>query len=85
MYIFGFDIPLMECLFVFLILLYISLFIIMIEVRKLLKLIVQEDRDINKLEKDIRLMKDQKINLKGSGYKIVIYNHENKPVRHVKI
>ena len=57
MYIFGIDIPLTELLFVFVIALFIALIIILLEIRKLRKLILTEQEDIYRFEEDINELK----------------------------
>jgi predicted Holliday junction resolvase-like endonuclease len=53
MYVFGVDLPIMEMLFVFVLLLFVALIIVFFEVRKLRKLILTEQSDIYRFEEDI--------------------------------
>ena len=54
MYVFGIDMPIMEMLFVFGVFYLAALLIIWLELRKLGKLIVTEEKDIVRFEKDIK-------------------------------
>jgi len=57
MYVFGIDLPIMEMLFVFGIFYLAALIIIWLELRKLGKLILTEEKDIERFEKDINKAK----------------------------
>jgi hypothetical protein len=58
MYIFGIDLPIMEILFLFLLLFSAGLIIIWFDLRKLRKLITKEEIDVNELEEDLDEVED---------------------------
>ncbi|MBD3163647.1 hypothetical protein GF323_00435 [Candidatus Woesearchaeota archaeon] len=61
MYVFGIDMPIMELMFIFLMLFFVALLIILLEIRKLRKLILTEQSDIYRFEEDIENMKPKDI------------------------
>ncbi len=53
MYVFGFDIPLMEILFVFSLLYIVALIFTLVEIRKLRGIIMLEKADLRELRNDL--------------------------------
>jgi len=53
MYVFGIDMPIMETLFILMLLTIVAFAIVIWEIRKLRKLIMTEQSDINRFEADI--------------------------------
>jgi len=60
MYVFGIDIPMMEILFVMIILFMVALILIILELRKLRILLFEEEGDISRFEKDINKLEKKK-------------------------
>ena len=58
MYIFGIDIPIMEILFVFLILFVIGFIIIVFDLKKLRTLIKKEEEEIDEFEQDLKMLEN---------------------------
>ena len=60
MYVFGIDMPIMELLFVFMLLLVAALVVIWIEIRRLIKLVGTEQSDISRFEQATGKKKEAK-------------------------